>query len=58
MEASIRSRKDLQTALYEFELWLDKMAGAVSALDAETDNIQSVKDAQKRRVWLEKEKVC
>lgn len=57
LEAASRSRKDFHTALAEFERWLDKMTANCRQLDADCDNPQLVKDSQKRKIWMDREKV-
>jgi hypothetical protein len=57
LEASLRSRKDFHTALKEFEDWLARIETAARQLDHDSNNTQLVKDAHKRRDWMEGEKV-
>lgn len=57
LEASLRGRKDFQSAIDEFFGWLKGMEGKLSQLDSDTSNPQSVKDTNNRKRWLYTSKV-
>lgn len=57
LEAAMQSRKDFHTALGEFEVWLSHIETACNQLDSESHNSQLVKDSNKRRDWMDREKV-
>jgi hypothetical protein len=45
LDASLRSRKDLHTALREFADWMTRMSAGVDELDMLTSNTSMIKDA-------------
>lgn len=58
LEASARSRNDIQTTLSQLDQWLDKQLGLLRRLHQDTENRQRLKDTTKRRDWMGTEREC
>lgn len=56
LEASLRSRNDIQTTLTQLDEWLDKQLTRLRSLHTDTENRQRLKDTSKRREWMGQER--
>lgn len=57
VEAALRSRQDLSSALGELESWLRRIEIGMNTLDMESDNPASLRDSAKRQAWIQRNKV-